>query len=234
MKRHVLFLGLALTVGGACVVACGGDDSNPVTPPAQPDSGVDSGHQPNNPDSSTPDHNVPDSNTPDTNVPDTNVPDTNVPDSETKDAPTDSPTDSPTDAPKDAPTDSPTDAPTDAPSTDAADAACNGVELTVMDVDNWCTLSVNGAASFSTGNQTVCVAANSTVNLTAQANTGFTLGDWHHTDGDKDAGDPGTDVDAGGKTQSDATIKVGASGTACVWICCPGSGNPCPTTEQCK
>jgi hypothetical protein len=109
---------------------------------------------------------------------------------------------------------------------------CSGatpVALTVKNVDVWCTVAVNGGTPSAASEQTVCV-ADGMVSLSATANSGFVLGDWHHTAGDTGSGDPGTV--AGGTS----TAKVAVSGSsACVWVCCPGSsGSPaCPTSDAC-
>jgi hypothetical protein len=101
--------------------------------------------------------------------------------------------------------------------------------LTVKNVDVWCTVTVAGGTPSAAAEQTVCVAPG-TVNLAATANTGFVLGDWHHTTGDTGSGDPGTVTNG----VSAATVRVGSS-NACVWICCPGVGGvpACPTTDAC-
>ncbi len=73
--------------------------------------------------------------------------------------------------------------------------------------------------------------------VASPAGTSFELGPdpWHDTPGDVDAGgDPGTVVDGGrdaaGNGADTATVTVGASGSACVWACCPfvGHGTGCP------
>jgi hypothetical protein len=112
---------------------------------------------------------------------------------------------------------------------DSGDAGCStGVLLTVIDEDNWCTLTVPGAAAFSSGQVTVCVTANSTVNLSAAPNGGFKVGPWYNTT------TSGDDLDASAAANA-AQITVGAAGTtACAWTCCPGTGGnaglTCPTT----
>jgi hypothetical protein len=112
-------------------------------------------------------------------------------------------------------------------------AGCSGATpatLTVKNVDVWCTVSVNGGTPSAAAVQTVCV-ADGMVPLSATANTGFVLGDWHHTTGDTGSGDPGT------VASGTSTAKVNVTGTsACVWVCCPGtSGTPaCPTTDACQ
>lgn len=132
--------------------------------------------------------------------------------------------------------DSGTDAatPGDDAGTDAAspgtDAGCSGVLLTVINALDWCDVTVNGGTASGAGSQTVCVPANTDINLVATAHVGFELGDWHHTDGDTGTGDPGTVSGA----MSTATFMTSASGTACVWVCCPFTGGAgCPTTNQC-
>jgi hypothetical protein len=111
-------------------------------------------------------------------------------------------------------------------------AACSGATpaaLTVKNVDLWCTVSVNGGAGSAAAEQTVCV-ADGMVSLSATANTGFVLGDWHGTTGDSGNGDPGT------VSNGTSTAKVNVTGSsACVWICCPGSSGTlaCPTTNAC-
>lgn len=112
------------------------------------------------------------------------------------------------------------------------DAGCSGVLLTVHNYLAWCSVSVDGGAATTAATQTVCVPADTDINLVATAaSSSFILGDWHHTDGDTaGTGDPGTVSGA----MSTATFMTSASGAACVWICCPfTSGSGCPVTDQC-
>ncbi len=97
--------------------------------------------------------------------------------------------------------------------------------------DSWCNVSVNGGAASSASVQTVCVAANGTVPVTAAPLGGFELGadPWHDTTGDMGSGDPGTV--SGGVSSTTATVTTGSK---CVWACCPfTNGTGCPTTDQC-
>jgi hypothetical protein len=84
--------------------------------------------------------------------------------------------------------------------------------------------------------QTICAPANTSIPLVATANGGFMLDAhmWHHTSGDTGSGEMGTWTGTGATAMSSASFMTGASGTACAWVCCPGSGFPCPTTDtQC-
>lgn len=116
--------------------------------------------------------------------------------------------------------------------TDAGvDANC--VLLTVKDVLNWCSVSIDGGSPFTSGSQTICADRGGTVNLSAAPLNTFILGPapWHDTTGDVDGGgELGTVVGDASLT----TIVVGDGGTACAWVCCPESnGTGCPTTDQC-
>jgi hypothetical protein len=116
-----------------------------------------------------------------------------------------------------------------------SDAGCNGTELTVKNVLNWCSVSIAGAAPFTSGQQTVCV-PQGPVALTATALGGFELGTtpWHETDGDTGNGEQGVLTGSGASQQSAAVVTVGSSGTDCVWVCCPTIGqDDCPATNQC-
>jgi hypothetical protein len=123
------------------------------------------------------------------------------------------------------------DAGNDAAST-GSDGGCDGVLLTMHNVLSWCSVSVNGGAASTGATQTVCVPADTDINLVATAaSAAFELGDWHNTDGDTGSGEPGTVSGA----MSTATFMTGASGTACVWVCCPfnPSGTGCDVTDPC-
>jgi hypothetical protein len=102
----------------------------------------------------------------------------------------------------------------------------------VKNYEAWCTIAVNGETASTAAVQTVCVAANGTVPVTAApANASFELGPkpWHDTTGDTGTGDPGTV--SGGVSSTTATVTTG---TKCVWACCPfTNGTGCPTTDQC-
>ncbi len=115
---------------------------------------------------------------------------------------------------------------------DANDAACP-VTLTVKDVFNWCSVSIDGGTAFTAGNQTVCAANGGTVHLSASPLGGFILGPapWHDTAGDLDGGGELGASDGG---SASTTIVVGDGGAACAWVCCPfPDGGGCPTTNQC-
>jgi hypothetical protein len=115
---------------------------------------------------------------------------------------------------------------------------CTGatpVALTVKNFDSWCTVSVNGGAGSFLGQQTVCVAAGATVDLSAVANVGFQLGNtpWHDTDGDSGGGEQGM-VTGSGQTASSATTITVSGNADCAWVCCEFlNGGGCPTTDQC-
>jgi hypothetical protein len=120
-------------------------------------------------------------------------------------------------------------------------SACSGstpVELTVINADVWCNVTVNHGTASSAGTQTVCVAANATVDLAAApiSNT-FALADdmWHHVD--DSTGNTGVKGDQTSMPGTSLETKtVPATGKACVWVCCPGANPPafaCPTADQC-
>jgi hypothetical protein len=100
---------------------------------------------------------------------------------------------------------------------------------------SWCNVTVNGGTASISSEQTVCVAANGTVPVSAVARQGFTLpaDPWHDTTGDTGSGDPGT-LTGSGQTASDATTVTVTTGTKCAWVCCETTGSTdCPTTDQC-
>ena len=114
---------------------------------------------------------------------------------------------------------------------------CSGatpVTLTVVNADTWCSVSVAGGTASPGASQQVCVAANSTVTVDATALSGFMLGTtpWHDVDGDTGSGVQGTLSGSGATQQSEAMVTV-TTADKCVWVCCPSSTEPCPTTEQC-
>jgi hypothetical protein len=119
--------------------------------------------------------------------------------------------------------------------TDGGDGGCSGVTLTVKNIKVWCSVSVAGRLASMDPMQTVCVPPGS-VSLVATAIPNFVLGPapWHDTAGDTGSGDPGTFADAGPNSTSSTTVVV-TTGTKCVWVCCPGTGLPCPgpTPDQC-
>ncbi len=105
--------------------------------------------------------------------------------------------------------------------------ACTGVELTVHNIAAWCNVSVNGGTASTGLTQTVCIDTPGAVPLTAATTPGFVLSDtmWHHVD--DSSGDTGVKgMWNGAMTKSSETKTVGANGTACAWVCCPGMGNP--------
>ena len=117
----------------------------------------------------------------------------------------------------------------DAPATHDSPGSGSGTPLMVLNFDSWCSVAVGSAAASSSASQTVNVTPG-TITLKATALSGFILGDWHHTNGDSGAGDPGTV--AGG--MSTAMVTVGSAAT-CVWVCCPFTGGTgCPSTDQCS
>jgi hypothetical protein len=114
------------------------------------------------------------------------------------------------------------------------DAHCGGSELTVLNFDGWCSVSIAGAKASTSPSQVACVPAG-TVTLVASPTTGFEIDGnlWHGTSGDKGMGDPGTDTGAGAGETSSATVLVSKS-TACVSVCCPFTdGSGCSSTNAC-
>jgi len=112
-----------------------------------------------------------------------------------------------------------------------ADAGCDGVLLTVLNILSWCDVTVNGGTAFGGSSETVCVPANTNIDLVHTAHGGFILGKWFGTSGDTGAGEDGT---VSGM-MSTAQLMTGAAGTtACVSVCCPfPDGSGCPTTDSC-
>ncbi|HEX3343399.1 MAG TPA: hypothetical protein VHS09_02450 [Polyangiaceae bacterium] len=108
------------------------------------------------------------------------------------------------------------------------------VNLTVLNYEVWCSVSVNGGDAAVADAETVCVPPG-TQQLAATALQFFELGPapWHDTAGDMGQGDPGT-VSGSGASAVDTTTVVVGSQPKCVWVCCPfDDGNGCPTTDQC-
>jgi hypothetical protein len=116
----------------------------------------------------------------------------------------------------------------------SVEAAAGCVNLTVLNYEVWCSVTVNGGAAFVTASQTVCVPPG-TEQLATTALPDFELGPtpWHDTAGDTGQGDPGT-VTGSGPSAVDSTTVVVGNTAKCVWVCCPfDDGVGCPTTDQC-
>jgi hypothetical protein len=105
----------------------------------------------------------------------------------------------------------------------SGEGSCSGTLLTVKNYDARCMVTVGTSTPFISAVQTVCEPMG-TVALTATPDAGYQLGTdpWHDT-----------------TTQAlgAATETVTGTGSACVWVCCEGTGlppsPPCPTTDQC-
>jgi hypothetical protein len=114
------------------------------------------------------------------------------------------------------------------------DASTGCVNLSVLNYEVWCSVTVNGGVAFVADAATLCVPSG-TVQLAATALPDFELGPapWHDTAGDQGNGDPGTVDDSGASPVASTTVVVGDAAT-CVWVCCPfDDGVGCPTTDQC-
>ena len=112
------------------------------------------------------------------------------------------------------------------------DAGC--VNLTVLNYEIWCAVTVNGGAAYVDASDVVCVPPG-THQLAATALLDFELGPapWHDTTGDTGQGDPGV-VTGSGESAIDSTTVVVGDAPACVWVCCPfNDGDGCPTADQC-
>jgi hypothetical protein len=105
------------------------------------------------------------------------------------------------------------------------DGGCAGTELTVINFDSWCTVTV-GTTKLTSTPQTLCETGTS-VDLSATANTPtFEIGTapWHDATG-------GSGTITGETAKTTETLS---GGKACVWVCCPFSGGSgCPSTNQC-
>jgi hypothetical protein len=113
---------------------------------------------------------------------------------------------------------------------------CGAATPLLLTVNNplfWCSVSVAGGMASAAGSQNGCVASG-TVNLVATAVLGFMLGPtpWHDTDGDQGSGEQGM-LSGAGSTQASTAMVTLTTGSKCVWVCCPGAAEPCPTTDQC-
>jgi hypothetical protein len=122
--------------------------------------------------------------------------------------------------------DSPGDVSADSPS----DSGCSGTELTVINADTWCTVTVGSNAPFTGEQEVYCVPTGTAVNLSATPQGGFMLensDNWHDQ--------TGTENDTGGADGTASTTETPTGKTACVWVCCPGTGGSpaCPTSDQC-
>ncbi|HEY3820624.1 MAG TPA: hypothetical protein VGL81_25835 [Polyangiaceae bacterium] len=116
----------------------------------------------------------------------------------------------------------------------AAEAGVPCVNLTVLNYEVWCSVSVNGGDASVVDAETVCVPPG-TEQLAATAVEFFELGPapWHDTAGDMGDGDPGTVTGSGPSAVDSTTVVVGAT-PKCIWVCCPfDDGVGCPTTDQC-
>jgi hypothetical protein len=107
-----------------------------------------------------------------------------------------------------------------------ADSACAGTALTVINANEWCSVTVGSNPAFLGRQETFCVMTGSTVPLSATARPGFTLAsmNWHD--------ETGVETVSGGVA---STTETATGPTACVWVCCPGDtpADPCPTIDQC-
>ncbi len=116
----------------------------------------------------------------------------------------------------------------------AAETGAPCVNLTVLNYEVWCSVTVNGGDAAVADAETVCVPPGTT-QLAATALQFFELGPapWHDTAGDMGQGDPGTVTGSGASAVDSTTVVVGAT-PKCVWVCCPfDDGTGCPTTDQC-
>ena len=138
---------------------------------------------------------------------------------------------------KDAAIDSPEGAVDAAVDAKMVDAPPGSVQLTVKNVLNWCSVSVNGGAE-STQGTIVTNVQPGTIPLTAKAaSAAFMIAPnmWHLTDGDTGNGETGTVTGTGTAATSAVTATVAANTPKCVWICCPftnGTGCEPATTNQ--
>lgn len=112
----------------------------------------------------------------------------------------------------------------------AGGAACGAsqVALTVKNYLSWCNVEApDGSTASMAAEQTVCIPANGTINLSATAvSATFVVAadDWH---------DVTTQQLTGSNMTSKATKDIATAAT-CVWVCCPfADGTGCPTTDQC-
>jgi hypothetical protein len=116
---------------------------------------------------------------------------------------------------------------------------CNDGMITVYNFDNWCTVSLNGAATNVSSSYRACVpSGNSTTIVLGPASSTFELGPKPFVligaelpDGG--GAPPGTVVGDGG-FGSTSTVQVGISGSAaCVLVCCPFTdGTGCDSSQS--
>lgn len=106
--------------------------------------------------------------------------------------------------------------------------------LAVMNVGGNCSVTIgSGQPSTAPDDEVADYDPDQTIALTASALPGFTLGVWHHTDGDTGSGDSGTVVDEGNVETSSTTVTL-TDVPGCVWICCSSAAGACPTTDPCR
>ena len=93
-----------------------------------------------------------------------------------------------------------------------------GPLLTVINYDDWCTVSVAGQPTSGGPNQVVTVTPGPITLVAKAASPSFEIAMdmWHDTDGDTGAGETG--LVSG--TSSTATVTV-ATTPKCAWVCCP-------------
>jgi hypothetical protein len=126
---------------------------------------------------------------------------------------------------------------TEAGASDGGDAGCTTLKL--YNFDTWCSVSINGAATSTSGTQSVCVTPG-TISLVAEPNgDNFELGPdpWVYISGTggTDSGISGTIVGDGGVGSTSTTsVNVVAGAPGCVLVCCPFSSNGtgCTTSES--
>jgi hypothetical protein len=127
--------------------------------------------------------------------------------------------------------------------TSEASADAEGVTLTVLNYQSWCSVSINGGAASTSTSVLATLPSGSTASIVVQpASSMFVIGPdpWFGVIGDDGGGAPGLDSDAGTVETSTATVVVvpnanTATGSACVSVCCGDapSGTGCPTTNPC-
>ncbi len=114
-------------------------------------------------------------------------------------------------------------------------ATCHGTELTLLNHDSGCAVSIAGQAASTSSSQITCVLPG-TVTLTATAEPGFEVKGkvWHGTAGDTaGAGETGSVAGSGSGATTTATVTLTA-GTKCVAICCPfADGSGCSAASAC-
>ena len=121
------------------------------------------------------------------------------------------------------------------PGLDAAgETGGNTVTLTVKNVLNWCSITINGGAASTDAVITAQVPRGTTTLVATPASSAFEIGPAPWFGIDENDGGLAAGVDNGSGATETSTATVTITGDHCVSVCCPfTNGSGCPTTTTC-